>query len=248
MANTERSFGRLHAPDARDADFSMRLALDPLIAKYFPKGLPEGTRHYQPGPRRDQKSTGTCVSHGVTLRIESAPVMQPLPQKLTPYDLYRKIVLLDEFPGNDKEATAPDSGLQSGTSVRAGLKAGQQLGCFPTYLWAQSVDDVRAWHLAGFGGVVLGLNWKSSMMDTDNEGFIRYTGSVEGGHCVASTGWTDTIKHRGKLTKAIRIQNSWALPWGDKGSGRAWMAVEDFAQALADQGEAGAPTEIKVKA
>lgn len=245
MAN-KRSFGRIPAPDARDRGYPMRMLLDPLRDTYFPKGIPIGSRHYQPGPVRDQGATGTCTAHGVTLRIESAPVMQPLPGNLTPYQLYRKIVLLDEWKENDDEATAPDAQLQSGSSVRAALKAGQALGCFTNYLWAESPEDVRAWHLAGFGGVVLGLNWRAGMMDTDSEGFIRYTGAVEGGHCVASIGWSDMKKHNGKVTPAIRIQNSWGK-WGDQRSGRAWMALDDFAKSLAYDGEAGAPTEVRVK-
>lgn len=245
--STERAFGRLVAPDSRDAHFRMKLVLDPLRDKYFPKGIPPGSRYYHPGPLRDQGQTGCCTAFGTTLRIESAPVMQPLPGKITPYDLYRQIVLLDEFPENDHEATAPDAQLQAGSSVRAALKAAQTLGCFPTYLWADSVEDVRAWHLAGFGGVVLGLQWKSGMMQTDSDGFIHYTGQVEGGHCIGSVGWTDLKKVGGKIVPAMEIQNSWGA-WGYRGTGRAWMAVDEFGTALADQGEAGAPTEVKVKA
>jgi hypothetical protein len=241
------SFGRLYAPDDRDRDFSMSKVLDPLRDKYFPKGLPEGSRNYRPGPLLDQGQTGTCVAHGTTLRITSSPVMQPLPQHLTPYNLYRQIVLVDEWKSNDFEATAPDSKLQSGTSVRAGLKTGQKLGCFPNYLWAQSVEDVRAWHLAGFGGVVIGIDWKANMMETDSEGFINYTGALEGGHCVASIGWSDKKMHNGKVVRAMRFQNSWGKGWGDKGTGRAWISADDLAKAFADKGDFGAPTEIRVK-
>lgn len=243
----DRSFGRRYAPDARDRDFPMRLMLDPLRDKYFPHGLPEGQHHYQPGKVLDQKATGCCTAFGTTLRVTSAPIMQPLPQHITPYDLYRKIVLLDEWPENDGEATAPDADLQSGSSVRAALKAVQALGCFPNYLWAESTDDVRAWHLAGFGGVVMGISWKANMMNTDSDGFINYTGSTEGGHCIASIGWSDRKPHKGKITPAIRIQNSWGTSWGDGGSGRAWLSVSDLAKALSDDGEAGAPTEVRVK-
>lgn len=243
---TERSFGRRYAPDARDANFAMRRVLDPLREKYFPKGIPEGHRSYREGPRRDQGQTGTCAGHGVTARIESGPVMQPLPQHLTPFDMYRRAVLIDEFPDNDFEATLPDAKLQMGTSVRGVLKVGQALGCFPMYLWAQSVEDVRAWHMAGFGGVILGISWRSGMMQTDSDGFINYTGQEEGGHCVDTFIWNDHVKHHGKLTRATRIQNSWGEDWGQ--GGNCWISQDDLAKVLADQGEAGAPTEVKVKA
>lgn len=240
-------FGRRVATDPRDARFPMRLRLDPLRAQFFPRGLPEGTRHYQPGRVLSQGETGTCVAHAWLGRLMAAPIMQGLPRGMTVFDLYRQIVAVDEFPENDAEATARDQDLQSGTSVRAGAKAVQSLGRLASYLWAQSVEDVRAWHLAGFGGCVVGFNWYAGMMETDRDGFLRATGRVIGGHSTETTGWSDRVLRRGKRVRALRLQNSWPLPWGDKGEGRAWLAEEDLARLIAEDGEVCASTEIRVR-
>jgi hypothetical protein len=244
VADTPFPLGRRHAPDVRDANFPMRLMLDPLREQFFPRGLPEGTRHYRPGPRLDQGKTGTCIAHGWTGKVMGAPIMQRVP--MTPYDLYRQIVQVDEWPDNDHEATAPDTGLQLGTSVRAGAKVLQRLGLISNYLWAESVEDVRAWHLAGFGGCVIGVSWSRDMFRTDPDGFISYTGQVDGGHCVYTTGWNDHVKHHGQFTRAVRFQQSWTLPWGDKGSGRAWISEADLAKLMVDDGEVCAAVEVRI--
>lgn len=244
MAEEQRFFGRLHAPDSRDAAFPMRLMLDPIREVAFPRGIPEGTRHYNTGPILNQGATGTCVAHGWTSKANGAPIMQPT--GLHPYDLYRKIVLVDEWRENDREATAPNGQLQSGTSVRAGAKVLQSMGLLQSYLWAESVDDVRAWHLAGKGGIVLGTTWKSDMMKVDSDGFVSYTGRDEGGHCYVTKGWSDTVKRGGRKVRAARCQQSWGDKWGQKGF--FWFSEEDLAKAIADYGEACAATEVRITA
>lgn len=241
-SNPDMYLGRKHAPDERDRKFSMALMLDPLREMYFPRGLAAGTRHYRPGKILNQLKTSTCVAHGWTSKMHAAPIMQLLP--VSPFDLYRKIVLVDEWASNDSESTALDAGLQSGTSVRAGAKVLQAMGYLQNYLWAESVEDVRAWHLAGFGGCVLGVNWTTDMFQTDLDGFVNYTGAIQGGHCVTSTGWSDTVKHKGVKVRALRCQQNYGLLWGQKG--RFWISESDLAKLLADQGEVAAPTEIRV--
>lgn len=236
------SFGRREAKDERDKLHPMRLLLDPLHEQFFPRGIPPGTRHYFSGPILNQGPTGTCVAHGWAAKVAAAPIMQRLPMAV--YDFYRKIVLLDEWDDNDYEATARDADLQSGTSTRAGAKCLVSLGMANTYLWASSAEDVRSWILGGFGGVVIGVIWKSSMMNTDSEGFIRYAGAEEGGHCVYINGWNDNVRHNGHPTPAARIQNSWSAGWGD--GGRCWISMDDLEKALADDGEGVALTEVRL--
>lgn len=241
--------GRRPAPDARDARYPMRALLDPLLDRYFPKGLPPGTRHYRQGAVLDQKQTGTCVAHAWAGWAYGAPLMTKPASMPTPYDLYRQIVLLDEWDDNDNEATAPDTGLQAGTSVRAGVKALQQRGQVQSYVWATTVEDVRAWHLAGFGGVVLGTYWTEEMFDPDGDGFLNYTGyrNAVGGHAYKTTGWSDTVKVRSstlRTRRAARMLNSWGPGWGNKG--RAWIAEDVLQHLLDDAGECCAATEQKI--
>lgn len=235
-------FGRKVAPDERDKKFPMRLKLDPLREVFFPQGIPPGNRHYWAGPILDQGATGTCVAHGWTAKVNAAPIMQSMSQ--SPFDFYRRIVQVDEWSDNDYEATAPDADLQSGTSVRAGAKTLVSLGYAKSYLWAESAADVRAWILAGFGGVVLGTVWRSDMMRVDVDGFVSYTGQEEGGHCYYANGWNDRVRRGGKYVAAVRCQNSWGREWGRQG--RFWMTTDDLQYAIADQGEACALTEVRI--
>lgn len=235
-------FGRRYSPDPRDANFPMALRLDPARAIFFPKGVPTGSRHYLPAPPIiNQGNTGTCVAHGCTTYINAAPFMQKLP--MSPYDLYRKIVATDEFPENDAEATAPDAQLQGGTSVRAGIEELRREGYISNYLWAENIEDARAW-LMTFSGLIGGFNWTAHMMNTDSDGFVSYSGSIEGGHCVYLGGWNDRVKHNGRIVRAARFQQSWGLPWGQ--GGRGWIVDSDLAKMIEDQGEVAAPVEVRV--
>lgn len=232
-------FGRIIATDPRDSLFPMRAMLDQMRDEFFPRGIPSGSRHYFSGAILDQGETGTCVAHGWTSKIHAAPLMQKM--NLTPFDFYRRIVTIDEWTDNDFEANASDNLLQSGTSVRAGAKMLVQLGYAKQYLWAESAEDVRAWILAGFGGVVFGTWWKSNMMQTDTEGFVGYTGNNVGGHAYYGNGWNDRVPHNGQKVPAVRCQQSWGGAWGQRG--RFWMTMEDLDLAIREGGEACALTE-----
>lgn len=239
--------GRRPAPDPRDRRYPMRLMLDPLREKFFPRGLPSGTRHYRQGPVLDQGKTGTCVAHAWAGWSYGAPLMTKPHELPTPYHLYREIVKVDEWTDNDHEATAPDQYLQSGTSVRAGVKVLQDRGHVQNYLWATDVEDIRAWHLSGLGGVVLGTNWTVGLDEPDAEGVIMYSGHVLGGHAYKTTGWTDALKLRSttlRTHRAVRILNSWGRGWAQ--NGRAWILEGDLQKLLADEGECCAAVERRV--
>lgn len=246
--------GFRHVEDPRDKRFLMGPLLAEHakdIAKYFPQGLPPGTRHYRTGPVLDQGETGTCTAFCGTHRVHASPIMQPLPinpktaARMTPYDLYRIIIGLDEFDDNDFEISLPDTELQSGSSVRAVAKALQQLGIIKTYLHAGSIEDIRAWHLAGFGGIMFGTTWYAGMMTTDSEGFVKPTGAVEGGHAYASCGWNDSATHNGRTVRACHFQNNWGTGFGLKGF--FWIEEQDIGTLFPD-GEFIAPLEIKFSA
>lgn len=231
-------FGRMFAPDPQDGNFRMRRLLDPLREQFFPAGMPRGSRYYNPGPVLDQGNTGTCVGHAWRGFLDGAPIMTT--GGPSPFDIYRDAVGIDEWTDNDFEATLPNDELQLGTSVRAGAKVLVSEGHVGTYLWAESAEDVRAWHLAGFGVVVLGINWYTGMMKADSHGFIHVRGRVEGGHAIKSTGWSDTIVPGG----ALRIQNNWGREWAQYG--RAYILYADLNRLIAEDGEACAAIETKL--
>jgi hypothetical protein len=154
---------------------------------------------------------------------------------MDPMYLYDQFIKDDEWSENDN-----DTERQFGTSVRAGAKHLQKTGRVKSYLWAEGVEDVRAWHLSNFGTVVLGVNWYTGMFEPDSEGYIKVSGIVEGGHCVKTTGWNDTARPGG----VVYGQNSWDEDWGVKGRFR--IRRDDLERLIMEQGEACAAVEQKV--
>jgi hypothetical protein len=242
----DRGLGRIKpVEDPKDRNYPMRLRLGVVQELVFPRGIPPGSRHFLPAPKIiNQGMTGTCVAHGLITYLAAPPIMQPF--SLTPYDLYRRIVASDVFSGNDHEATAPDHMLQYGTDERSGLEVLRSMGYIANYLWAESIEDARGWIMASMSGLVGGFPWTTGMMDTDSDGFINYTGQEEGGHFIYLGGWNDRVKRRGRYVRAIRMQQSWQLPWGHKGGGRAWIVEDDLAKMMQDGGKIAAPVETRV--
>jgi hypothetical protein len=173
-----------------------------------------------------------CVGHGWAGWSQGAPLMIKPMADMQPFALYDQFIVNDEFDDNDVD---PDR--QMGTSVRAGAKVLKQMGHIKNYLWAESAEDVRAWHLAGFGTVVLGINWYDGMMEPDKYGRLIVSGGIAGGHCVKTTGWNDE-------RDMLRIQNSWGRGWGE--AGHAWISRQDLQRLLTEDGEACAATEQKL--
>ena len=233
--------------DERNSRYPMRLALDRLTEQFFPRGVPPGYRYMNMGPVLDQGSTGTCVGHGGRNWLSAAPLMTK--GGPSAFDIYRGTVPLDEWDDNDFEATAPDSDLQSGTSVLALMKYMKQQGHLKSYLWAESIDDVRAWLLSGLGTLILGVSWLTGMFETDRHGYLRVTGAIEGGHCLLLCGWNDNKIDpvTGELGCA-QLFNSWGRGWGR--NGRAFIAKSELTTLLFDRelwGEAAAAVEQKIE-
>lgn len=229
--------GRIAAPDERDANYPARRMLDAVsgLLVLLPRGIPPGTRYYEPGPILDQGKTGTCVLHGVVAFIEGAPIMSKSvgPGDLDPFLLYDEAAASDEFSDNDH-----DTLRQFGTSVRAGIETQRRRGRIANYYWAESVEDAIQWHLANLGTAVLGMDWTAGMMRVDAAGFVHNSGPVEGGHCVKTTGYSH-------VRDAFRCQQSWGLSWGQRGL--FWLAAADLREQLsAGTAEICLPTEIRL--
>lgn len=221
--------GRRPQFDHRSLGFPLRAAL--------PDAVVRRTRYWAYfGQVLDQGSTGTCVAHAWHARLQAAPVVRKAATLPRPFDLYRKIVLNDDWPENDAEATAPDVQLQSGTSTLAAAKTCQQLGYISEYRWALSIDDVID-ALCAHGPLCTGVAWYDSFFDPDREGSLTIApgASVVGGHEFVLIGWDNA---RGR----IRMLNSWSRTWGQ--SGRAWLAAETFERLLREDGDACTPTEV----
>jgi hypothetical protein len=236
MAKKDYGLGRVYKPDPRDKMFLMARKLAPAhkVAVPTSKLWAIGSVHL------DQGDTGTCVGHGWKNFSRCAPLQVTAKNAPGPFDIYRKAVLLDEWPENDGEATAPESDLQGGTSVRAGAKAMTQFGRLKSYLWAFDLQTMLQFLLTR-GPVVLGTNWYDSMFDTDKNGIVKITpqAQIAGGHCYLARG-ADTKR------MLIRFCNSWSNGWGKGGD--AYMSFADAERLIHEEGEACTAVEQKLVA
>src|SRR5688572_17376739 len=205
--------GRLHAPDPRDRNYQLRRVLSLL----------EPARRSMPWRRYrtlNQGETGTCVGHAWRAWYEMAPKMRREGVGHDAYLIYRRAVLLDEWPENDHEAYAAESLLQSGTSVRAGAKAMQNAGHLRSYVWADTAEQVGDYVTRRDGSpVVMGTNWTDSMFHPGPTGMVRVTGRVVGGHAYV-------IRWYYRSIGVFLATNSWGPNWSRNGEFR--IAGEDL--------------------
>ena len=221
-------FGRLPSVDPRDLAHPMRAAVPSRVP------LPD-FKYWATGSVLDQGKTGTCVGHGWAGWLMASPTRTR--NGPPPFTIYRECVAVDEWSQNDAEAGGPDSGLQFGTSVRAGAKVLEARGHIDEYVWGFDVDTVKRYVLLR-GPVVFGADWYTGFFTPDSKGFIRATGIVEGGHAYLCSGYSKNLK-------AFRCLNSWGRSWGQQ-KGKFWLPEEVLAQLFTDGGEAASAIEKKI--
>lgn len=199
-------FGRLIAPDKRDALHPMRKLTRRLE---LPASKMWTSRQAYV---LDQGQTPHCVGFAWAGFLQAAPFCH----QLTNADgdrFYGLAQQNDEWPGTDYD----------GSSTRGGAKALRALGLITgEYVWAQTEEDVWKFVL-GRGPVVTGTTWLTGMFDPDSKGYLNLTGGEEGGHDWCIIGASAT-------RQAYRMQNSWGLSWGQ--NGRAWVRRADYKQLL----------------
>lgn len=231
---TDFGLGRIYSADERDKQYLMRTALPSTAKRMAAPIITKKTWALKP-PVLNQGKTGTCVAHAWTNFLRCAPT-QTTKRIDSPYDLYRKVVLLDEFPSNDAEATAPDLELQGGTTVRAGAAAMVAETRLQQYLWAFDLSTTIEWLLTK-GPVVFGTTWYDGMFAVGKNGLVTVSGSVAGGHAFLV---------RGADTKAriVICANSWGDTWGKGGT--FFLSFSDFERLIHEQGEVCTAIEKKV--
>ncbi len=188
----------------------------------------------------DQGRQGACVGHGVVQEAASRPVTvfgDPVRQppnvaelNSIARDVYYAAQMIDPWPGGEYDGASP---RYEGTSVLAGVKIGQQRGWWTEYRWAlgpgpdaAAQDVILA--LGYAGPVIMGTYWRTGMWRPDADGYLRATGSNEGGHCY--------LLSRYSLERdAVFTTNSWG------GAGAGWITRADLTSLLADDGEGVIP-------
>ncbi len=208
-----RTFDRRVQFDERSRNFPVRAL---LAAAVKPRS------YTWPCPvQLDQGSEGACVGFSVSHEAAAKPVCIPAVTDATARALYQRARYLDEWPGEDYE----------GTSVLAGVKAGNEFGWYPEYRWAFGLDDLIL-AVGHKGPAVLGVNWHEGQMDADDRGFIHVTGPVVGGHAILCRGVNVKSKY-------FTLRNSWGSGWGLNGDCR--ISFEGMDKLLRADGEACIP-------
>lgn len=125
-----------------------------------------------------------------------------------------------------------------GTSVLAGMKAGQALGYWDTYLWAlRGPRDVAQALLQWRAPVVIGIPWDSQLEAPDPAGIIRPGGRPAGGHALAVIGIRMAVG--GSSGPYFVVQQSRGTSEG--AGGLVYLHHRDLANLLAGLGEAAVP-------
>ena len=229
-------FGRRYAPDDRDQNFLMRRMLTDARSLTLP---PRKTWSIS-STALNQGNTGTCVGHAWRNFLRCAPIRTERGGP-SAFDVYRSAVLKDPWKNNDGEAKLPDgdSGMDSGTTIRAGAEAVTGFGRLKSYVWAFALQPAVEWVLTT-GPVVLGTNWYSSLSQPDAEGIVRITANagVVGGHAYLWRG-VDT-------RRALALcSNSWGDNWGRSGDFK--LPFRDLERLIHEEGEVCSAVEQRLQ-
>ncbi len=230
-------FGRRFVADPRDRNYLMRRLLPDARTLTLPTRKTWGITK----TALNQGNTGTCVGHAWRNFLRCAPI-RTVSADPSAFDIYRSAVSKDQWSDNDDEINLPDShsGLDFGTSVRAGAEAVTGFGLLKSYLWAFELQPAVEWVLTE-GPVVLGTNWYSSFQRPDKEGIVRISenASVQGGHAYLWRG-VDTRR------ALARCSNSWGDDWGR--SGEFLLPFRDLERLIHEDGEACSAVQQRLQA
>lgn len=173
----------------------------------------------------DQGSEGACVGYSLGHELAARPSeVKGITDKFILEDIYWEAQKIDPWNGGAYPKASPK---YEGTSVLAGVKIIKDLGYIEEYRWAFTLDDVL-YGLGHNGPAVLGIPWFEDMYYPDEDGFIKPTGRMVGGHAILAR--AVNIK-KGYVT----LRNSWGKSWGEDGD--CYVSFEDLEKLLNNRGE-----------
>jgi hypothetical protein len=187
----------------------------------------------------DQGPFGMCVGYAWAGLAMSAPTPETIiPGKggddegSTPDAIYDQAQIDDGSP--------PDP--QSGASTTGGAQASKQLGFIRSYTWALNTNQITA--ALTHGPVVVGMPWRSTMMDPDAHGVLNVGTKVDdvGGHEFLIPRYfpAGAAGNPSATVAMYGMRQSWGASWGLAGD--AFIPVAGLADMLADGGDCAVPS------
>lgn len=173
----------------------------------------------------NQGREGACVAFALGHELAARPSeVRGLDYDFLIREVYWEAQRNDPWEGGSYPNASPK---YNGTSILAGVKQIKKLGYIEEYRWAFNTDDVL-YGIGHNGPALFGLAWYEGMIRPDENGFIKPTGRMLGGHAVL--GVAINVKE-GYVT----IRNSWGKSWGV--DGECYITFEDLETLLKQRGE-----------
>ncbi len=173
----------------------------------------------------NQGREGACVAFALGHELAARPSeVRGLDYDFLIREVYWEAQRNDPWEGGSYPNASPK---YAGTSVLAGVKQIKKLGYIEEYRWAFNTDDVL-YGIGHNGPALFGLAWYEGMIRPDENGFIKPTGRILGGHAVLGV----AINVKGGY---VTIRNSWGKSWGKDGD--CYITFEDLETLLKQRGE-----------
>lgn len=217
MTEKQYGFGRIPSPfDWRDYN----------LTAFMPKGILKETfinerKWDYPKEPLDQGSTPHCVGFSMANFGVNLPIFTNFEND----DGHRFYYLCKIEDGE------PNS--ENGSYVRSAAKVLKDNGHIRAYAFAHTIEDIK-WWILNKGPMIVGTIWTQDMMTPDENGIIRITGPIVGGHAYLLNEWRED--------DYIGIQNSWGNEWGL--NGKAYISKNDFEILFNFDGEAITSVEV----
>lgn len=174
-------------------------------------------------PWFNQLNTSRCVAYSLGHELAATPVAIKNVTDSFMQTLYCEAQKIDPWPGSECGNNPPKYG---GTSLLAGVKTLQSWGFFKEYRWANNALDMAKGIYTG--PCVIGIRWYSDMTHPDNNGFIKPTGALQGGHAIFVRGVNAKDKY-------FILRNSWGNTWGKNGD--CYLTFDNMDKLFAQGGE-----------